>query len=117
VCVQPSGQVRILLPGIHIVEDCKFERFLPTVPIQSKLKKDVVTSDLVTVSLEVDIATQLVDCARFLKMSSASGGGHDGKQAVGCKDLYDAIEETAQSVRIHPVARATRQTSMCAAVL
>lgn len=92
----PSGQVRILLPGVHIVEDCKFERFLPTVPIQSKLKKDVVTSDLVTVSLEVDIATQLVDCARFLKMS-ASATSHDGKQGVGCKDLYDAIEETAQS--------------------
>jgi hypothetical protein len=109
----PSGQVRILLPGVHIVEDCKFERFLPTVPIQSvtnigqnkcvscshvlllfvtsqKLKKEVVTSDLVTVSLEVDIATQLVDCARFLKMSAGSHG-------VGCKDLYDAIEESAQS--------------------
>lgn len=96
----PSGQVRILLPGVHIVEDCKFERFLPTVPIQSKLKKEVVTSDLVTVSLEVDIATQLVDCARFLKMSA--GAVHTDQQGrqqlgVGCKDLYDAIEESAQS--------------------
>jgi len=62
-------QIRILLPGVHIEQNAKFERFLPTVPIQSKLKKDVITSDLVTVSLEVDITTQLVDCARFLKMS------------------------------------------------
>jgi len=96
----PSGQVRILLPGVHIVEDCKFERFLPTVPIQSKLKKDVVTSDLVTVSLEVDIATQLIDCARFLKMSAGAvhTDAHGRQQlGVGCKDLYDAIEETAQS--------------------
>mgnify|MGYP001056593087 CR=1 FL=1 len=36
-------------------ENTKFERYLPTVPIQSKLRKDVITSDLVTVSLEVDI--------------------------------------------------------------
>jgi regulator of protease activity HflC (stomatin/prohibitin superfamily) len=104
----PSGQVRILLPGVHIIEDCKFERFLPTVPIQSKLKKEVITSDLVTVSLEVDIATQLVDCALFLKMSAGTAHAEgaplkkgqlaaDGEASVGCKDLYDAIEESAQS--------------------
>jgi hypothetical protein len=97
----PTGQVRILLPGVHVVEDCKFERFLPTVPIQSKLKKEVITSDLVTVSLEVDIATQLVDCALFLKMSAGSvhseAGAVKGQASVGCKDLYDAIEESAMS--------------------
>jgi hypothetical protein len=91
----PNGQIRILLPGVHIVEDAKFERFLPTVPIQSKLRKDVITSDQVSVALEVDITTQLVDCARFLKMSAGHGGDKGG-----CKDLYDAIEESAQSVFI-----------------
>jgi hypothetical protein len=88
-----NGQIRILLPGVHVVEDAKFERFLPTVPIQSKLKKEVVTSDLVTVSLEVDLTTMLVNCARFLKMSAQVS---DAK-SVGCKDLYDAIEESAIS--------------------
>jgi hypothetical protein len=97
-----SGEIKILLPGVHIVEDCKFERFLTTVPIQSKLKKDVVTSDLVIVSLEVDIATQLVDVATFLRMSSnekahAAPVAPDQQGKKGCKDLFDAIEETAES--------------------
>jgi hypothetical protein len=90
----PNGQVRILQPGVHIVENAKMERFLPTIPIQSKLRKDVITSDQVSVSLEVDITTQLVECARFLKMSV--GHGAENKDQ-GCKDLYDALEEPAQS--------------------